>query len=104
MNNRQTEKRQLTFSLSRDEAWTVHHVVLDRIEAEATATDREPPSIDVFRVFEKLENGTAQFTRTELQALRFELDSYRASDRSSDRDDDHLVAIVERLDQQLAEC
>ena len=104
MNNRQTEQRQRTFALSRDEAWTVHHVVLDRIEAEATMADREPPSIDVFRVFEKLESGTEQFTCTELRAMRSELDSYRSSERPSDRDDDHLVAIVERLDQQLAEC
>ena len=101
MDNKQTAPRQLTFALSRDEAWTVHHVVLDRIEAETTSADREPPSIDVYRVFDKLEAGTERFTRSELKAMRVELESSRETDGPTDRDEARLAALVERLGQRL---
>ena len=78
----------LTLYLSREEQWIVHHVLLDRMELEARApVDAEPPPIEVFRIFEKIEAGVEQFSPKELQHLAEELSRYteRSEAPSQDR-------------------
>lgn len=60
-------------SLAPEEQWTVHHVLLERIEQESTADDPtgvDPPSVAVFQAFERLNTGGTTFTIDELEAIR----------------------------------
>lgn len=68
-----SSSRSLALSLAPDELWTLHHVLLDRIEAELTATDAttvDPPPIAVYTAFDTLEAGEDRFTVAELEAIR----------------------------------
>lgn len=63
--------------LSAEERWTLHHLLIDRLEAEATDTDRvDPPPVEVFRAFETLDGGGASFTLAQLAAVRSVLSEY----------------------------
>lgn len=66
-------------SLSRAEHWTLHHVLLHRIEREATEPDIEPPSVAVFRAFASLDAGETAFTEPELEAIQSVLAEYHYS-------------------------
>ncbi|WP_265110615.1 hypothetical protein [Halosolutus halophilus] len=68
----------VALSLTRDEEWTLHHVLLDRIEAELTAatTDIDPPPLAVYTAFDTLDAGTTRFTDAELEAMRDVLGEY----------------------------
>lgn len=71
--------RHVTLSLTVEEEWTLHHVLLDRIDAESTPTDSprgEPPSLEVFRAFERLDAGETTFTVAQLEAVRSVLAAY----------------------------
>ena len=62
----------VTLSLSPEEQWTLHHVLLDRIDQEATSGEpsrTDPPPLEVFRAFERLDAGRTNFTRSELAAI-----------------------------------
>lgn len=72
----------MTLSLSPKEHWTLHHVLLDRIEQETTAaepTGVEPPSVEVFQAFEMLDTGETNFTLSQLDAIRTVLTEYHHS-------------------------
>ena len=52
------QSRSVMLSLPPETAWTLHHVLLDRIEqeaAEAVPASVETPPIEVFRAFERLD-------------------------------------------------
>ena len=66
-------------SLSRAEHWTLHHVLLHRIEREAAEPGVEPPSVAVFRAFATLDAGDTAFTETELEAIQSVLAAYHYS-------------------------
>jgi hypothetical protein len=70
-----------TLSLTPEQHWTLHHVLLDRIDQESTdvTTDADPPSIEVFQAFETLESGNARFTLAQLKAIREVLAEYHHS-------------------------
>lgn len=71
------EPSRSTLNLSREEQWVLHHVMLDRIELELHAPETtDPPSIAVYRVFEKLENGIHRFSQRERQCIKEELQQY----------------------------
>lgn len=74
--------RTVGLSLSDEERWTLHHVLLDRIEAESTVTDSsrvDPPPVEVFRAFERLDGGETSFTVAQLAAVRSVLSEYHHS-------------------------
>jgi hypothetical protein len=76
------ETRSVTLSLSPEERWTLHHVLLDRIEQEATAaepTGVEPPPVEVFQAFETLDAGETSFTIAQLDAIQTVLAEYHRS-------------------------
>lgn len=64
----------ISLSLAREEAWTLHHVLLDRIERES-ATD-DPPPVNLYRAFESLDTGSTQFTTPQLAVIRSTLSTY----------------------------
>lgn len=74
-----------TLSLSREEQWTLHHVLLDRLrrasDAGATATDLEPVAADgdLRGAFETLDGGECRFTLVELEAIQDVLAAYHHS-------------------------
>lgn len=71
-----------TLSLPREEQWTLHHVLLDRIEQEATAKDPasiDSPPVEVFQAFETLDTGETSFTIPQLTAIQTILAEYHHS-------------------------
>jgi hypothetical protein len=68
----------LALSLPPEEQWTLHHVLLDRIERETTAeqTNADSPPVEVFRAFERLDAGETSFTVAELEAIQAVLAEY----------------------------
>lgn len=95
-----SEHQKYTLDLSREEQWVLHHVLLDRIELEAQApADTDPPPITVYRVFEKLEAGTHQFSRYERQGLRDELHKYAEAMNTPERDQPIVERLLDKLQQ-----
>lgn len=71
-----------TLTLSADERWTLHHVLLDRIHAGATVIDADhddPPPVAVVGAFETLDAGETTFTVAQLEAVREVLATYHHS-------------------------
>lgn len=68
----------ITLSLSPEAQWTLHHVLLDRIEQETTtaSTSDEPPPVEVFQAFETLDAGETSFTIDQLKAIETVLVEY----------------------------
>lgn len=76
------EPRSITLSLPPSEHWTLHHVLLDRIERESTAEDPTsitPPPVEVFQAFETLDSGESSFTIAQLEAIQTVLGEYHHS-------------------------
>lgn len=76
------ETRSVTLSLSPEEHWTLHHVLLDRIEQEEAAaepTGIEPPAVEVFQAFETLDAGETSFTIAQLDGIQTVLAKYHHS-------------------------
>lgn len=82
MPSRSRPHRSTTLSLSHDERWTLHHVLLHRIEQEETAadpTDVDSPPLELFQAFETIDGGAARFTDPQLEAIQTTLASYQRS-------------------------
>lgn len=65
-----------SLSLSPAEQWTLHHVLLRRIDQESVNPTEEPPPIEVFRAFAALDAGDLSFTDAELEAIQSVLADY----------------------------
>ncbi|MDL5363082.1 hypothetical protein [Halalkalicoccus sp. NIPERK01] len=65
-----------SLSLSPSEQWTLHHVLLRRIDQESVNPSEEPPPIEVFRAFAALDAGDLSFTDAELEAIQSVLTDY----------------------------
>lgn len=71
--------RSVTLSLPAEERWTLHHVLLDRIEQESTAAEPssiDPPPVEVYQAFEALDAGETTFTISQLEAMQTILAEY----------------------------
>lgn len=69
----------MTLSIPLETVWTLHHVLLDRSEKEATEpspASAETPPIEVFRAFERLDAGETSFTIAQLEAIQTVLMEY----------------------------
>lgn len=74
--------RTVTLSLSTEEQWTLHHVLLDRIEAESTVSEPsrvDAPPVEAFQAFETLDRGETSFTVAQLATIRSVLSEYHHS-------------------------
>ncbi len=67
-----------SLALSRAEQWTLHHVLLDRIEREAAEPGVKPP-VAVFHAFAALDAGEIAFTQPELETIQSVLAEYHYS-------------------------
>lgn len=56
------ERQEAALWLSLAERWVVHYVLLNRSELEQSISTADPPAIEVFRAFDKLDAGTTTFT------------------------------------------
>lgn len=107
MSTRPRPSRSITLSLSVEERWTLHHVLLHRIEREqiaANPTEIEPPPFEVFQAFETLDEGGTRFTVVQLEATRRVLETYRRmghwweiESSRLERLIQHITAALERI-------
>jgi hypothetical protein len=96
--------RTVTLSLPPAERWTLHHMLLDRIEREATATDPadvDPPALAVFHAFETLDAGEARFTRAELAAMQAVLAEYHHAGTWWEGERGRLETLLHRVSTEL---
>lgn len=67
----QSSPSAVSLSLPLEEQWTLHHVLLDRIEREAEAPSNvDSPPVEAYRAFETLDAGETDFTVAQLEAIR----------------------------------
>ena len=74
--------RSITLTFPPDEHWTLHHVLLHRIEQELIvdgATAADPPPLAIFHAFETLDAGKTRFTVAQLEAMQEILAEYHHS-------------------------
>lgn len=63
--------RPINLALPLAAQWTLHHVLLERLDRERTTADPtgiEPPPLAVYTAFETLETGETRVTPVELEA------------------------------------
>jgi hypothetical protein len=101
----------VTLSLPPETAWTLHHVLLDRIEreaVEAASASVEAPPIEVFQAFERLDAGNTSFTIGQLEAIQTVLVEYHHATTWWELErvqiEQLLHRVTSRLDQQRAPC
>lgn len=71
--------RSITLSVPPTDQWTLHHVLLYRIERESrtdATTGNEPPPPELYEAFETLESGDTRFTIAQLEAMQDILAEY----------------------------
>ena len=97
------QPRTVTLSPSLEEQWTLHHVLLDRIdrEAEEPASVDSPP-VEAYRAFERLDVGKTSFTVAQLEATRAILAEYH-HDPEWERDRPRLERLLRRISDRLEE-
>lgn len=64
--------RTVVLDLPRDDLWTLHHALLERLDAEQTAPEPaaiDPPTLAVYRVFDTLDNGETRVRIADLEAV-----------------------------------
>ena len=90
-------------SLSPAEEWTLHHALLERIDAEPTAADPtgiDPPPLAVYTAFERLDAGETTFSVAELDAMQAVIsDAHHAPDWCAERD--RLESLLHALTRSL---
>lgn len=74
--------RTATLDASLEDQWSLHHVLLDRLERETAAegpSPLPPQLVEVVRAFETLDAGDRRFTVPQLEAVRALLAEYLSS-------------------------
>lgn len=74
-----TPPRSVALPLQREEHWTLHHVLLHRIEQETAAEDAtaiDAPPVELVEAFETLDAGETRFTVAQLEAMQDVLAEY----------------------------
>ena len=86
-------------SLTFEQHWTLHHVLLDRIDEEPTTVtgDADPPPVEVFQAFETLESGKVRFTLAQFRAIREVLAEYHYSPTWWEVDRPQLEQLLHRV-------
>lgn len=93
----------LPLRLSSAELWILHHVLLNRIELEERSpSTADPPPLEVFQAFDKLEAGEHLFTPTELRRMRTELRQYIKRTDGPGQDRQAARRVIDRITDTLA--
>ena len=104
--SRSSQSQSNTLYLPPDRHWTLHHVLLHRIDRETTADDPvvDPPSLEIFQAFEILDAGRTTFSTGQLEAMQEALAEYHHSTSwwQSERSQlEHLLHdITTKLDEE----
>lgn len=94
-----------TLDASLAEQWTLHHVLLDRLDrehAEDAPTPLSPRLVEVAYAFEALDAGKRRFTIAQLEAIQPLLAEYMFSKRWAD-DRERLERLQDHIDDLLAQ-
>ena len=94
----------LTLSLPPEEHWTLHHVLLHRIEQESTAENPpevEPPPVEIFQAFDRLDAGETRFTVAQLEAMQTVLGEYHYSTTWWERERSRIERLLHRVTERL---
>jgi hypothetical protein len=101
----------MNLSLPPEAQWTLHHVLLDRIEQEATEaspTSVEVPPVEVFQAFERIDAGNTSFTVAQLEAIQTVLMEYHHASTWWELERAGIERLLHRvtrcLNQQQAPC
>ncbi|MHB9288891.1 hypothetical protein ACKVMT_17825 [Halobacteriales archaeon Cl-PHB] len=87
-----------SLDLPRDAEWAVHHLLVQRIEAETRDPEADDlPPLAVYRLVDKLETGDHRFTQRERWCLLDELDHRLESDETPARDRPLLEGVRDQL-------
>ncbi|WP_226010074.1 hypothetical protein [Halomicrobium salinisoli] len=96
------DARSIALSLPIEQQWTLHHVLLDRIEREETTpADVEPPRVEVFQAFEALDAGETRFTRAQLEAIEDLLSEYHHSTGRWEAERSTIEALLATVTEHL---
>lgn len=96
--------RPVTLSVPLAERWTLHHVLLDRIDQEVIAdepTEVQPPPVEVYQAFETLDAGETSFTIAQLEAIREILAQYHHSTSWWESDRSRLEGLLHRISNHI---
>ncbi|TYL36393.1 hypothetical protein CV102_22450 [Natronococcus pandeyae] len=94
-----------TLDASLAEQWTLHHVLLDRLDrerAEDTPAPLSPRLVEVSHAFETLDAGERRFTTAQLEVIQSLLAEYAVSKRWAD-DRERLERLQDHIDDLLAQ-
>ncbi|AGB38598.1 DUF7853 family protein [Natronococcus occultus] len=100
MSSRSRPPRSTTLSLSHEEHWTLHHVLLHRIEREETATDAtdvDSPPLELFQAFDTIDDGQLRFTEPQLEAIQNTLAEYQRSTGWWELERSELESLLEHV-------
>lgn len=98
MSSRPRPSRSTTLSLSLEERWTLHHVLLHRLEQEETATnatDVDSPPLALFQAFDIVDDGELRFTDAQLEAIQNVLAEYQRSTDWWELERSHIEHLLE---------
>ena len=103
MTRREPQSSLVTLCINPEEHWTLHHVLLDRIDHEAAADTGgdDPPQIEVYQAFETLEDGETVFTVDQLKAIRSVLAEYHHSTTWWEIERPRLEELLHRITDRL---
>ena len=97
------QSRTVTLSPPLEEQWTLHHVLLDRIEREAEEpASVDSPPVEAYRAFERLDDGRRSFTVAQVEAMRTIIAEYHHSPEW-EHDRSRLERLLRRLSDRLEE-
>jgi hypothetical protein len=79
--SRSSQSQSIALYLPPDEHWTLHHVLLHRIDRETVADSSvvNPPPLEIFQAFETLDAGRTTFSISQLEAMQEVLARYHHS-------------------------
>ncbi|MFC4438277.1 MULTISPECIES: DUF7853 family protein [Natrialbaceae] len=100
MSSRPRPFRSTSLSLSLEERWTLHHVLLHRIEQEETATnatDVDSPPLELYQSFDTVDDGELRFTDAQLEAIQNVLAEYQRSTDWWELERSRIEHLLERV-------
>lgn len=104
MSSRSPSPRTVSLSLPPDERWTLHHVLLDRIEQEtAREEDSDPPPIEVFQAFETLDRGETSLTVSQLRAIESVLADYQRTSSWWEVERQQIERLLQRVSDAIGD-
>lgn len=84
--------------LTHEQAWVLHDVLLDRIEAEYhDPAAVEPPTLEVYQAFEAIDSGRTQLSISNCHGLADELERAIMSGSLSPADIRTAEQLIDRL-------